>query len=392
MRRFYADLHIHVGCARGRAVKITASRQLTVYKILYEDAPLKGLDIVGIVDVGSPLVSCEIEGLLAGGLLREVRGGGFMAANGVLLVAGCEIETCEGIHIIIYLPDIMSIHRLQHYLLSRVTNLQLSTQAARVSTLDLINLNVLVGGIICPAHVFTPHKGIYGCWTRCWKDVLGKQAAQIKVLELGLSADTDMADCIAETRQLTFLSNSDAHSSGNVGREYNLLRMAGKNFEELRLCLYKSAGRNVVANFGMDPRLGKYHRTYCRHCRRIATEEAPVRACPVCGGNAVVMGVFDRVAEIRYSEQPIHPLGRPPYHYRVPLKDLPGVGPRTLERLHKAFPSEMYVLEQAPLERIAIAGGPTVANMICAMRKGRLRIKAGGGGYYGKVVKGESHY
>jgi len=387
MRYYYADLHIHSGFAQGKAVKITASRNLTLHKVLFEDAPRKGLDIVGIVDAGSPLVSAEIENLLAEGSLKEQPEGAFLAQNGVMLVAGCEIETCEGIHIIIYLPDLRSIVNLQKYLRTRVTNLNLSTQMTRCSTLDLINLNVLLNGILCPAHVFTPHKGIYGCWTRRWADVLGRQAQQIKVLELGLSADTDMADLIKETRAVTFLSNSDAHSSGTIGREFNRLRMGTKNFEELRMCLYKVSGRKVAANFGMDPLLGKYHRTYCRKCRRIALEEAPVLACPACGSADVVMGVYDRVMSIRDYDEPHHPVGRPPYHHRVPLKDLPGVGPRTLQRLWQAFPSEIDILEHAPVERIAQVGGTGVANLIVAMRKGRLNIRPGGGGYYGKVLK-----
>lgn len=392
MKLFYADLHVHIGSALGRAVKITASRQLTLRQVIAVDAPLKGLDIIGIVDCGSPLVTAELEALMAEGMLRQQRGGGFMAANGVMLVAGCEIETCEGIHIIIYLSDLQSIYKLQQYLRSRVTNLNLSTQSARCTTLDLINLNVLLNGILCPAHVFTPHKGMYGCWTRRWSDVLGKEAQHLKVLELGLSADTEMADCIGETRQRTFLSNSDAHSSGNIGREYNLLRMGSKNFEELRLCLYKSSGRNVAGNFGMDPLMGKYHRSYCRRCRRVALEAAPVFSCPQCGGEDMVMGVFDRVVDIRDGEDSRHPVGRPPYHYRVPLKDLPGVGPRTLERLHRAFPSEIYILENAPAEQIERVGGAVLAKLITAMRKGRLNIQAGGGGFYGKVLKGGCDY
>jgi uncharacterized protein (TIGR00375 family) len=392
MHRYYADLHIHIGSAQGRAVKITASRHLTLHKVLFQDAPRKGLDIVGIVDTGSPLVSAEMEAMLTEGSLQELAGGGFLANNGVLLVAGCEIETCEGIHVIIYLPDLKSIRTLQKYLHTRVKNPNLSTQAARCSTLDLINLNVLLDGIFCPAHVFTPHKGIYGCWTRRWADVLGRQSRQIKVLELGLSADTDMADCIAETRPVSFLSNSDAHSSGNIGREFNLLRMQNKNFEELRLCLYKSSGRNVAANFGMDPLLGKYHRTYCNKCRRIAVEEAPILKCPVCGGTDVVMGVYDRIVSIRDYDEPHHPVGRPLYRYRVPLKDLPGVGPRTLQSLWQAFSSEIDILENAPMERIAKVGGARLAALILGMRKGRLNIQAGGGGYYGKVLKGDGEH
>jgi PHP family Zn ribbon phosphoesterase len=53
---------------------------------------------------------------------------------------------------------------------------------------------------------------------------LGREADQIRLVELGLSSDTDLADTISETRQFTFLSNSDAHSGPNVAREYNLLR------------------------------------------------------------------------------------------------------------------------------------------------------------------------
>lgn len=388
MRLFYADLHVHIGSARGKPVKITASRQLTLENIIFRDAPIKGLDIVGVVDTCSPLVSAEIEAMLEKGDLHEGPQGGFLAPNGVMLIAACEIETCEGIHIIIYLPNFNSIQGVQKYLRSRVTNPCLSTQVARCKTVDLINLSVLFEGILCPAHVFTPHKGIYGCLTSRLSEALGKAAGQIKVLELGLSADTEMADCIAETCSLTFLSNSDAHSPANLGREYNLLRMKSPSFRELRLCLEKSAGRSVAANYGLDPWLGKYHRSYCRNCQRIAVEPAPVFQCPRCGGDDIVMGVYDRIVAIRDYQQPRHPMGRPPYHYRVPLKDLPGVGPNTLNRLLQAFPSEIYISEHAPLEKIAKVARPPLADLIARMRQGRLPIEPGGGGRYGKVLKG----
>lgn len=71
MRNVYADLHIHVGSAGGRAVKITASRKMDLHSVLYEAAPRKGLDMVGIVDAGSILVSTEIEAMLKTGELRE---------------------------------------------------------------------------------------------------------------------------------------------------------------------------------------------------------------------------------------------------------------------------------------------------------------------------------
>jgi PHP family Zn ribbon phosphoesterase len=120
---------------------------------------------------------------------------------------------------------------------SRIKNLSLSTQKARVSLTELINLAVILEAVFCPAHVFTPHKGIYGAWTARITQALGRDAAMIKTIELGLSADTDMADLIAETRSLSFMSNSDAHSGDKMGREYNLFRMNDKSFLEFRYCL-----------------------------------------------------------------------------------------------------------------------------------------------------------
>ena len=66
----------------GRAVKITASRRLDLRTIIFEDAPRKGLDIVGIVDAGSTLVAFEIEEMLATGELAEVRNGGLLHPTG----------------------------------------------------------------------------------------------------------------------------------------------------------------------------------------------------------------------------------------------------------------------------------------------------------------------
>lgn len=51
--KLYGDLHVHIGRAGGKPVKITASRALDLRTILFEDAPRKGLDIIGIVDAGS---------------------------------------------------------------------------------------------------------------------------------------------------------------------------------------------------------------------------------------------------------------------------------------------------------------------------------------------------
>ncbi|MGI6412450.1 MAG: endonuclease Q family protein [Syntrophomonadaceae bacterium] len=387
MQHLFGDLHVHIGRAGNNRIKITASKSLDLKSIIFSYAPRKGLGIVGVVDAGSTAVSAEIEELLEAGHLIEQEKGGLLAANGILLITGCEVETSEGFHVIIYLPYMDSIRKLQKYLKTRVNNLVLSTQKVKATVVDLINLAAVLDGILCLAHAFTPHKGIYGFWTSNIKEKIGEDINHIGVLELGLSADTDMADMIEETRNFTFLTNSDAHSAANIGREYNQFRVQDKSFQELRYCFKKEHGRRVTANYGMDPLLGKYHRSYCLDCSTITSEKPPVTWCHTCGSNNLVMGVYDRIALIRDFQEPHHPLDRPPYNYRVPLKDLPGVGPRAMEKLLNVFPNEIYVTENAPVKAIARITGNPVAQLIEGMRAGRLLISPGGGGRYGKVKK-----
>jgi len=385
LSNYFADLHIHIGSAQGRAVKITASRRMDLRTIMFEDAPRKGLDIVGIVDAGSTLVAFEIEAMLSTGELAEVENGGFLAPNGVLLIAACEVESREGVHLISYLPDLESIRNWQKYLRPRVHNMQLSTQRVDASFQDIMKLSMDLEGIFCPAHAFTPHKGIYGMWTDKLVNKIGDDLVKVQTLEIGLSADTDLADRLKETCRFTYLSNSDAHSSPNIGREFNQLRIKCKNFQELRLCLRNLEGRRVQANYGLHPRLGKYHRTSCPVCGKISEDDPPVITCPVCGNSKIIMGVYDRIVAIQDYDNAHHPPGRPPYYYRIPLKDLPGIGPRTYSNLLNVFPNEIELMEHTPIDDIIRIAGDKAAAAINDMRSGRLLITPGGGGRYGKV-------
>lgn len=99
-------------------------------------------------------------------------------------------------------------------------------------------------------------------WPSCltWK--------RIAAVELGLSADSEMAGYISELDSYTFLTNSDAHSLGKIGREYNVIELARPSFSELKLALERKAGRRVSANFGLNPRLGQVSPHLLRRMRQ----------------------------------------------------------------------------------------------------------------------------
>ena len=212
----------------------------------------------------------------------------------------------------------------------------------------------------------------------------------IPSVELGLSADTFLADRIEELKDFTFLSNSDAHSLPKIGREYNKFLLEKPNFKELVLALYNRAGRKILANYGLDPKLGKYHRTHCPECGFTAEKEGPILKCLECNSEKVVRGVLDRIISIEDYPAPKHPKWRPPYYYQVPLDFVPNIGKKTLDRLIKTFGSEMEVLHKTGYEDLKQVVGREIASHIILAREGKLLLKAGGGGKYGKVTGGNT--
>ena len=391
MENYYADLHIHVGIsADGQWVKIPTSRQLTVKNICNHAARQKGLHLIGLVDALSPLVLQDLQQLYIEGLLVPLSGGGYQYDHHLTVLLGAEIETREiqgGMcHTIIFLPDITAMHSFAEYMKMFIANIHLSTQNARMPLSQLVKIAADFEAIIIPAHIFTPYKSIYGSSARRLSQLLpDKLMAKISAVELGLSADSSMADRISELASFTFLTNSDAHSPAKIGREYNLITLQQPSFHEFLLALEGREGRGVTVNYGLDPRLGKYHRTCCKMCGHTMPNGLKDN-CVFCGSRHVVKGVFDRIVEIADYDEPVHPCKRPCYHYQIPLEFISGIGQQTLGKLLRQFGTEMNVLHKARYDHLQMAIGPKIASAIVAARTGAVMVRSGGGGRYGKII------
>ena len=396
-REYLADLHVHLGRdSKGRPVKVTASPRLTLENI-FRAAERKGLHMVGLVDAVVPDCLEHLGELVEGGKLRPLPGGGYARGDGssgdavspvspVVLLPGAEMET-QGCHYLAYFGTREDLANFAATLHPTLKNPSLSTQVTGIGPAQLAKLVHDCGGLFLLAHAFTPHKGYYGCH-RSLDETFPPEA--IDGVELGLSADTAMADALAELAPYPYVSSSDAHSPENLAREYTAFALAAPTFAEVRLGLGNDRGRTVLANSGLDPRLGKYHRTACGLCGFVAAAVPPVWECPACGGKKVTVGVADRLADLASG-----PRGqgqgqgrpRPPYRHQVPLRFIPGLGPSGRDRLVQAFGSELAALHQAAEEQLAFVVGPLVAALILAARRGELNIAAGGGGRFGKVVE-----
>ena len=397
MEEVFADLHVHIGRSEnGKPIKITAARSLNFANIAKECADRKGINIVGIIDCASPYVIEDIENFLKTGEAYEIEDGGIIYKDKVCILLGSEVETseagrngkCGAAHNVCFFPHLSDIKGFSKEMSKHIHNITLSTQRSDVSGYELIDVVEKYNGILIPAHCFTPFKSYYGNCVDRMKDIFKEKFDKIFSIELGLSADTYLADMITELEDKTFVTNSDAHSLPKIAREYNKMLVNDISFKEVVKALKGEDGRKVLCNYGLDPKLGKYHRTFCDSCNQVIETKEPVAVCPFCGSDKVTFGVFDRIELIKDKEKSKSPANRPPYVYQVPLTFIPGVGNKTIDRLLDSFGTEMTILHKLSKDDIEAVVGEKVANEIIASREGKMKIHAGGGGVYGKVTVG----
>lgn len=386
LTNYFADLHIHIGRdIYDKPVKITASKQLTLTNILKEASRRKGIDMIGIIDCQAPAVQEEMMNLIEDGMAYEIADGGIAFEN-VTLIMGSEIEiydeNCKGpLHVLCYFPTLKAIRHFTGWLSTKMKNVTLSSQRYYGTAKDLQYKVKELNGLFIPAHIFTPFKSVYGKGVhRSLEEVFDPDL--IDAVELGLSSDTAMADQISELHKYTFVTNSDSHSLAKIGREYQKLTMESPSFKELYYALHGVNDRKIIENYGMNPKLGKYYTTVCQACMKPA--QYGEKVCMACGSKKVVNGVFDRIQELTDNNKTYH--HRPEYLYQVPLEYLPGLGPKTFEKLLKYFGTEMNVLHDCTKEELETVVPSKLAEVIIANREGKLDIYAGGGGKYGHLL------
>lgn len=397
MNEIFADLHVHIGRSEnGKPIKITAARSLNFANIARECADRKGISVVGIIDCASPYVIEDIENFLATGEAYEIPDGGIIYKDKVCIILGSEIETSEvndqgktgSAHNLCYFPTLKDIKAFSKEMSNHIKNITLSSQRADISAYQLFDIVERNNGILVPAHAFTPHKSFYGNCTDRLSKIFKEKFDKIPAIELGLSSDTFLADEISELETKTFITNSDAHSLPKIAREYNKILVEDISFKEILKALKNEDGRKIVANYGLDPKLGKYHRTFCEKCGKPIEGVAPVLHCTDCDSSNITMGVFDRIEVIKDKPETKSPENRPPYIYQIPLTFIPGLGPKTIDKLLDNFDTEMNILHKLSKDDIEGVVGIKAANAIASACSGNVNIQAGGGGVYGKISVG----
>ena len=145
------------------------------------------------------------------------------------------------------------------------------------------------------------------------------------------------------------------------------------------------------------PQEGKYHFDGHRKCNVVMNPVETARKggiCPVCG-KPLTVGVMNRVIALADRMNLEDRPRRSPFVSLIPLREilseLLGVGPgsRAVENQYGELISsvgpELWILSEAPLDRITRAGGELLAEGIRRMRERRVYVEEGYDGEYGRI-------
>jgi DNA helicase II / ATP-dependent DNA helicase PcrA len=408
--RFYADLHVHSKYSRA------TSRDLDLEHLAHW-AARKGIGVIGTGDFCHPAWAAELKEKLVPaepGLFRlredieQAVAAGLPAAcrTPVRFMLEVEISTIykkaektRKIHHLIYAPDFATVDRISARL-GQIGNIKSDGRPILgLDSRDLLEITLESGpgAYLVPAHIWTPWFAALGSQSGfdSIADCYGDLSDHIFAVETGLSSDPPMNWRVSFLDRYRLSSNSDAHSPGKLGREATAFD-CDLDYFALRRALETGVG--YVGTVEFFPEEGKYHLDGHRKCEVRLTPKQTLQnggRCPVCG-EKLTIGVEHRVEALADRDA----VGTPPatagtVSSLVPLPEVLAeiagsrVGSKTVERIYDrvigALGSELLILGEIPVEDIARAESPVLAEAITRLRAGKVIREAGYDGEYGVI-------
>jgi uncharacterized protein (TIGR00375 family) len=391
---FIADFHIHSKYSRA------TSRNMDI-KNLAEWAKFKGIALMGTGDFTHHLWLEELKANL------EDCGNGLYAYNGVSFILTAEVSSIYSkkgktyrIHNLIFAPSFKIVDQIND-ILGRIGNL--SSDGRPILGLDAAELARIVFDIdencmIIPGHIWTPWFSLFGSMSGFDRieDCFEKQTPKIFALETGLSSDPAMNWRLSALDKFTLISNSDSHSPQKIGREANVFNCA-LDYNEIRQVLKTKDKDKFLYTIEFFPEEGKYHFDGHRLCGiRWSPQETKKYSgkCPKCG-KQVTVGVLNRVESLADRPDGFKPVDAIPFINLIPLDeiiaDAKGIGKasvavgRDYRSMIAKFGTEFEILTRVPKEELLKGTAVRIAEGILRVREGKVDIKAGFDGEYGKI-------
>ncbi len=397
------DFHIHSKYSRACSSALTLGNIDAACRI-------KGIDIIATGDFTYPLwfknIEDELEEVKGGGLYKLKKAADdkikFILSTEVALIYKDGGPHARRIHLVIMAPNIAAAKKLNEYLDKKFNIRSDGRPILGMSAPDLVKicLSIHPQFLIYPAHIWTPWFSVFGSKSGFDKmeECFREQTKNIYAYETGLSSDPEMNWRLSALDDLTLLSNSDAHSLANLGRECNVFDLNDFSYQEIYDIIKNKDLTKIIKTIEFYPEEGMYHYDgHAAHNISFTPEETKKHKgiCPVCK-KPLTVGVLSRVEEL--ADRPEGGKSPKSYPY-IKLVELDkiiaealGVKSRSskkvkteYDRLIKQLGPELSILMDLPLEKIAEKILPLVALGIKRVREGKLEIKPGFDGQYGEI-------
>jgi uncharacterized protein (TIGR00375 family) len=252
--------------------------------------------------------------------------------------------------------------------------------------------------MLVPAHIWTPWFSVFGANSgfNSLEDAYEEYTDKITALETGLSSDPPMNWMLSALDRFSLISNSDAHSPANLGREVNVFD-CDLDYWEIKKALEHKDRNKFLYTVEFFPEEGKYHYDGHRNCNvRLHPKETKKYQgkCPVCK-KPLTRGVLNRVNELADRQEGFIPASAIDYKSLVPLAEIiaevKGVDKKSKAvekeylRLITEFGSEFNLLIDVKQDDLLAHVSPKLAEGIIRMRNRQVKIDPGFDGEYGKV-------
>lgn len=400
------DLHIHSKYAR-------ACSPLLELPNIARACERKGIDICATGDFTHPAWFDHIQSEL-----KEI------GSTGLYIVKNSPIKTkfilateisciykhkdkVRRVHLLLLAPNIEAAGKLNDELTARGVNLRSDGRpimGLHAKEVLKIMLSIDERFMMIPAHAWTPWFAVFGSKSgyNSLEDCFEELTPNICAIETGLSSDPVMNRRLKQLDNIVLVSNSDAHSLENLGREANVFAFKSEKnitYEGVLDCIRSNDKNKFLYTIEFYPEEGMYHIDGHRACGvSMLPKESKKnkKICPKCK-KELTIGVLHRVDDLADREENnISSDKFIPHKYIVPLREIiseafgVGVKSKKVETEYNHMIShlgnEFSILLEVPLEKIEQqVSDKNILSGIKNMRAGKVQAVAGFDGQYGKV-------
>lgn len=401
MPKHITDLHFH--SKYSRAVSKDMDLEHTA-----KWATIKGIDVITAADFTHPAWFKEIQEKLE------------QQDNGLFKLKGADVKTnfmltteisciykkndkTRRIHLVIFAPDFKAVDNINGRL-NLIGNLK--SDGRPILGIDAKEIVRIIAesspeAMVIPAHIWTPWFSMFGSESgfdsveECFEEM----TPHIYAIETGLSSDPPMNWRLSQLDRLSIVSNSDAHSPPNLGREATIFELENLSYHNILQAIKQQGGQKNKIAYTIEfyPEEGMYHWDGHRACdlRLSPAETKKYKGiCPKCKKRLTV-GVLNRVDKLADREEDYQPKDRPPYKSLVPLKEIIGealnLGVKTkgvaaeYDPIIKQGKNEFNVLLNLSYEELKKITLLKIAEGIKKVREGSIEVVPGYDGVYGTV-------